>query len=83
MTGARALAPAGNELAGASVENGAVTELPLNGRNPLALVALVPGVVPQGQPSAGNSSTGNPVGANPFALEIFRSAEAWPGRARS
>src|SRR6266404_688136 len=53
---------------GQVVEQRTVTELPLNGRNPLALVGLVPGVVPQGNPSAGNSSGGNPVGANPFAL---------------
>jgi hypothetical protein len=57
---------------GQVVETRSVTELPLNGRNPLALVALVPGVVPQGQPSAGNSSTSNPVGANPFALGDFQ-----------
>ena len=35
------------------MEQRAVTELPLNGRNPLALVDLTPGVMPQGQPSAG------------------------------
>ena len=57
---------------GQVVENRTVTELPLNGRNPLALVALTAGVVPQGQPSAGNSSTGNPVGANPFAAGDFQ-----------
>src|SRR3984893_11021934 len=57
---------------GQVVESRTVTEAPLNGRNPLALVALVPGVVPQGQPSAGNSSTSNPVGANPFALGDFQ-----------
>src|SRR6202045_434762 len=57
---------------GQVVEQRSVTELPLNGRNPLALVELVPGVVPQGQPSAGNSSTSNPVGANPFALGDFQ-----------
>ena len=57
---------------GQVVEQRTVTDLPLNGRNPLALVALVPGVVPQGQPSAGNSSTSNPVGANPFALGDFQ-----------
>jgi Carboxypeptidase regulatory-like domain len=57
---------------GQVVESRTVTELPLNGRNPLALVALVPGVVPQGQPSAGNYSGGNPVGANPFALGDFQ-----------
>lgn len=37
------------------------TELPLNGRNPIALVALVPGVVPQGTFGT------NPVTQNPFA----------------
>ncbi|MBV8894876.1 MAG: carboxypeptidase regulatory-like domain-containing protein, partial [Acidobacteriaceae bacterium] len=57
---------------GQVVETRTVTELPLNGRNPLALVALTAGVVPQGQPSAGNSSTGNPVGANPFAAGDFQ-----------
>ena len=57
---------------GQVVEGRAVTEAPLNGRNPLALVALVPGVVPQGSPSGGNSSGGNPVGANPFALGDFQ-----------
>jgi hypothetical protein len=57
---------------GQVVEQRTVTELPLNGRNPLALVGLVPGVVPQGTPSAGNSSGGNPVGANPFALGDFQ-----------
>jgi len=65
------LQPETNSL-GQVVEQRSVTELPLNGRNPLALVALIPGVVPQGQPSAGNSSTGNPVGANPFALGDFQ-----------
>src|ERR1700732_86830 len=43
---------------GQVVEQRSVTELPLNGRNPLALVGLVPGVVQQGTPSAGNSSAG-------------------------
>jgi hypothetical protein len=38
-----------------------VNELPLNGRNPLNLVALVPSVVPQGQ------SLQNPTGTNIFA----------------
>src|SRR5438876_638123 len=65
------LQPETNSL-GQVVEQRAVTELPLNGRNPLALVGLVPGVVPQGTPSAGNSSGGNPVGANPFALGDFQ-----------
>ena len=65
------LQPETNSL-GQVVEGRTVTELPLNGRNPLAMVAMVPGVVPQGQPSAGNSSTGNPVGANPFAAGDFQ-----------
>ena len=65
------LQPETNSL-GQVVEQRTVTELPLNGRNPLAMVAMVPGVVPQGQPSAGNSSTGNPVGANPFAAGDFQ-----------
>jgi Carboxypeptidase regulatory-like domain len=38
-----------------------VQEMPLNGRNVLNLVALVPGVVPQGQ------SMQNPTGTNIFA----------------
>ena len=50
---------------GQVVEARKVTEMPLNGRNPLALVALVPGVVPQG--GKDNSSTGNPTGTNIFA----------------
>ena len=35
-----------------------VNQLPLNGRNPLNLAAVVPGVIPQG------NSSGSPVGAN-------------------
>ena len=75
------LQPETNSL-GQVVEQRSVTELPLNGRNPLALVALVPGVVPQGQPSAGNSSTGNPVGANPFALGDFQVGGGMPGQSQ-
>src|SRR6266403_4408620 len=67
---------------GQVVEQRSVTELPLNGRNPLALVALVPGVVPQGQPSAGNSSTSNPVGANPFALGDFQVGGGMSGQSQ-
>src|ERR1700728_3433963 len=65
------LQPETNSL-GQVVEGRTVTELPLNGRNPLAMVALVPGIVPQGEPSAGNNSGGNPVGANPFAMGDFQ-----------
>jgi hypothetical protein len=57
---------------GQVVETRTVTDLPLNGRNPLALVGLAAGVVPQGSPSSGNSSMGNPVGANPFAAGDFQ-----------
>src|SRR5438067_5470312 len=75
------LQPETNSL-GQVVEQRTVTELPLNGRNPLALVGLVPGVVPQGQPSAGNSSTGNPVGANPFALGDFQIGGGMAGQSQ-
>ena len=47
---------------GQVVENRLTNELPLNGRNPLNLVALVPSVVPQGQ------SMGTATGANPHAF---------------
>jgi outer membrane receptor protein involved in Fe transport len=57
---------------GQVVESRTVTEMPLNGRNVLALVQLSPGVQPQGPPSAGNSSMSNPVGANPFAAGDFQ-----------
>jgi hypothetical protein len=67
---------------GQVVETRSVTELPLNGRNPIALVELVPGVVPQGTPSAGNSSTGNPVGANPFALGDFQVGGGMAGQSQ-
>src|SRR6516225_9335655 len=75
------LQPETNSL-GQVVEQRNVTELPLNGRNPLALVSLVPGVVPQGQPSAGNSSTSNPVGANPFALGDFQVGGGMSGQSQ-
>src|SRR5690242_2631044 len=75
------LQPETNSL-GQVVEQRTVTELPLNGRNPLALVAMVPGVVPQGQPSAGNSSTSNPVGANPFALGDFQVGGGMSGQSQ-
>jgi hypothetical protein len=75
------LQPETNSL-GQVVEQRSVTELPLNGRNPLALVALVPGVVPQGTPSAGNSSTSNPVGANPFALGDFQVGGGMAGQSQ-
>src|SRR5258707_437413 len=67
---------------GQVVEQRSVTELPLNGRNPLALVGLVPGVVQQATPSAGNSSAGNPVGANPFALGDFQIGGGMAGQSQ-
>jgi hypothetical protein len=67
---------------GQVIEQRTVTELPLNGRNPIALAELVPGVVPQGQPSAGNSSTGNAVGANPFALGDFQIGGGMAGQSQ-
>jgi hypothetical protein len=55
---------------GQVVESRKVNELPLNERNPLALVALVPGVVPQG--TVGGGSLQNPAGQNPFAAGNFQ-----------
>ena len=75
------LQPETNSL-GQVIEQRTVTDLPLNGRNPIALVALVPGVVPQGQPSGGNSSTSNPVGANPFALGDFQVGGGMSGQSQ-
>jgi hypothetical protein len=46
---------------GQVIDERKTVELPLNGRNPLNLVALVPSVVPQG------GSMSNPNGQNPFA----------------
>src|SRR3954447_20361393 len=46
---------------GQVIDQRKTNELPLNGRNPLNLVALVPSVVPQG------GSMSNPNGQNPFA----------------
>src|SRR5215469_11439940 len=75
------LQPETNSL-GQTIDQRTVTDLPLNGRNPIALAAIVPGVVPQGQPSAGNSATGNPVGANPFALGDFQVGGGMAGQSQ-
>ena len=75
------LQPETNSL-GQTIDQRTVTDLPLNGRNPIALTQLVPGVVPQGQPSAGNSSTGNAVGANPFALGDFQVGGGMAGQSQ-
>lgn len=49
---------------GQVIQQRATTELPLNGRNPIALVELVPGVIPQG--GAGES----PVMGNSFQQQM-------------
>ncbi|HEX4169071.1 MAG TPA: TonB-dependent receptor, partial [Bryobacteraceae bacterium] len=54
------LTPESSSL-GQVIDQRKTVELPLNGRNPLNLVALVPSVVPQG------GSMSNPNGQNPFA----------------
>jgi hypothetical protein len=82
VTGAPPLLQPETNSLGQVIEQRSVTEMPLNGRNPLALVQLVPGVVPQGQPSAGNSSTSNPVGANPFALGDFQVGGGMAGQSQ-
>ncbi len=51
---------------GQVVESRRVLEMPLNGRNVLSLVALVPGVVPQG------GSQVNPTGINIFSVGNFQ-----------
>jgi len=55
-----------NASLGQVVQGKAVTDMPLNGRNVLALVGLVPGVVPQG------SSQGNLTGQNVFAAGNYQ-----------
>ncbi len=82
VTGAPPLLQPETNSLGQVIEQRSVTDMPLNGRNPLALVQLVPGVVPQGQPSAGNSSTSNPVGANPFALGDFQVGGGMAGQSQ-
>jgi hypothetical protein len=82
VTGAAPLLQPETNSLGQVVEQRTVTEMPLNGRNPLALVELVPGIVPQGQPSGGNASGGNPVGANPFALGDFQVGGGMSGQSQ-
>jgi hypothetical protein len=61
VTAASPLIQAETTSLGSVVDERETTELPLNGRNPMNLTALVPSVVPQGQ------SSGNTNSANPFA----------------
>ncbi|RRA48474.1 carboxypeptidase-like regulatory domain-containing protein [Acidipila sp. EB88] len=60
VTGSTPLIQAESVSLGAVIDQRETNEIPLNGRNPMALVALAPSVVPQGQ------SEQNPNGANPF-----------------
>ena len=82
VTAETPLIQTGTSSLGQVVESRSVTELPLNGRNPLALVSLVAGVVPQGSPKDGNSSTGNSVGANPFAAGDFQIGGGMAGQSQ-
>jgi hypothetical protein len=66
VTGAPPIMQTENASLGQAVEGKAVQTLPLNGRNVLALVALVPGVVPQG------SSSQNLSGQNVFAAGNYQ-----------
>jgi hypothetical protein len=60
VTGTTPLIQAESDTLGAVVDQRETNEIPLNGRDPMALVALVPSVVPQGQ------SEQTPTGTNPF-----------------
>ncbi len=61
VTAESPLVQAENTSLGSVIDERQTVELPLNGRNPMNLTALVPSVVPQGQ------ATGNTNSANPFA----------------
>ena len=62
---------------GGVVQTRPLQELPLNGRNPLALVALVPSVVPQ------QGSQTNPAGQNPFVTGNFQIGGGVAGQSQS
>jgi hypothetical protein len=66
VTSAAPIIQSENASLGQVVEGRSITEMPLNGRNVLALVGLAPGVVPQG------SSGGNLTGQNVFAAGNFQ-----------
>ena len=68
VTGAPPIMQTDSASLGQAIEGTAVRDLPLNGRNVLALVALVPGVVPQG------ASNTNLSGQNVFAAGNFQIA---------
>jgi hypothetical protein len=60
VTGTTPLIQAESDSLGAVVNQRETNEIPLNGRNPMSLVALVPSVIPQGQAQQ------TPTGTNPF-----------------
>ncbi len=66
VTGAPPILQTDSASLGQAIEGAAVRDLPLNGRNVLALVALVPGVVPQG------ASNTNLSGQNVFAAGNYQ-----------
>jgi len=70
VTGETSLLEVASSTIGQVVERRKVEELPLNGRNPLALVALVPGVVP------GGSALSNPALPNFYAWGNFQMSGA-------
>lgn len=59
VTGGAEMIQTDNASIGTVISQRAINELPLNGRNPLALVALAPGVVPQGQSQQNAAGTNN------------------------
>ena len=61
VTARTPLIQAGTISLGAVVDKRETDEIPLNGRNPMNLTALVPSVIPEGQ------AMQNPTGTNPFA----------------
>jgi hypothetical protein len=59
VTGGAPLLQTDNATVGTVISPREVNELPLNGRNPLSLVALAPGVIPQGQAQQNAAGTNN------------------------
>ncbi len=59
VTGGAEMIQADNASIGTVISSREINELPLNGRNPLALVALTPGVIPQGQSQQNAAGTNN------------------------
>jgi hypothetical protein len=75
VTASAPIIQADNATLGQVVQGKAVQDMPLNGRNVLALVGLIPGVVMQGGGSGstnGSNSGGNLTGQNVFAAGNFQ-----------